>query len=497
MPIGLDVAIVSHNTDYYLFNLLTTLQPLHAQNAIRDVYVWDNASTDRTEELLDALTNVQPWVHAIESRVNVHHGPALDALLASACRSEWVLVLDADTEVRRPFDAALTREQLADATFVGQIHPQVPHLYAYLAHLLVHRPRYFELPPFRHHGAPGIDYFQAIERERRPFVRFRWCDYIHHYGQGSLRQIVEREDRANEFYEFACREARRQPKPEARIARENVLAAHLRAFLDRRAAAGRGRGARARSGEATAILDRTAAPRDVLGASSERLLATLDRGVATKGLRESPRWIDRARDWMRSPRCARALSAARRMGLTQIEAEARGLVRLVETLRPRRVLEIGTAHGGSFLLWSRASAKDAVLVSVDLPPWELDDPAEVTKRRAIERVGLRGQSVHVLRGDSHDPIVQRQACDCLGGEPIDFLFIDGDHSYEGVKQDFVEYGAFVRGGGIVAFRDIHPHSCGWGGEVPVFWREIRDRYRSVEVIAHAEQDGFGIGVIWM
>lgn len=38
-------------------------------------------------------------------------------------------------------------------------------------------------------------------------------------------------------------------------------------------------------------------------------------------------------------------------------------------------------------------------------------------------------------------------------EPIDLLFIDGDHSYEGVKQDWELFSPFVKPFGLVLFRD--------------------------------------------
>jgi len=37
----------------------------------------------------------------------------------------------------------------------------------------------------------------------------------------------------------------------------------------------------------------------------------------------------------------------------------------------------------------------------------------------------------------------------LAGRQVDFLFIDGDHSYEGVKKDFEMYSSLVRKGGVV------------------------------------------------
>ena len=185
------------------------------------------------------------------------------------------------------------------------------------------------------------------------------------------------------------------------------------------------------------------------------------------------------------------------MGLTQMRGEVLGLMRLLRERPPRRVLEIGSAHGGSFLLWARVARRDATLVSVDLPPWELDDPAEPDKRRQIAAVGSNGQRVHVIRGNSHDRAIRDAVSQCFAGEPIDFLFIDGDHSFEGVSADFSDYSPLVAPGGLIALHDIHPHSKGWGGEVPALWRTLRARYRHAELVADRDQDGFGIGVIWI
>lgn len=49
---------------------------------------------------------------------------------------------------------------------------------------------------------------------------------------------------------------------------------------------------------------------------------------------------------------------------------------------------------------------------------------------------------------------------------LDLLFIDGDHSYEGVKADWEAYGRFLRPGAIVVF-----HDCGWAEGVQRVIRE--------------------------
>ena len=42
------------------------------------------------------------------------------------------------------------------------------------------------------------------------------------------------------------------------------------------------------------------------------------------------------------------------------------------------------------------------------------------------------------------------------GCPLDFVFIDGDHSEEAVRRDFQLISDWVKVGGVVAFHDLHP-----------------------------------------
>jgi predicted O-methyltransferase YrrM len=81
---------------------------------------------------------------------------------------------------------------------------------------------------------------------------------------------------------------------------------------------------------------------------------------------------------------------------------------------------------------------------------------------------------------------------------MDFLFIDGDHSYDGVKKDFEMYNSLVRNGGIIAFHDITPNGLPeLTGGVPQFWREIKNKYQIKEFIKdYNKQTGFGIGVLF-
>jgi predicted O-methyltransferase YrrM len=46
-----------------------------------------------------------------------------------------------------------------------------------------------------------------------------------------------------------------------------------------------------------------------------------------------------------------------------------------------------------------------------------------------------------------------QAFESLGGEPLDFAFIDGEHSYEGLQTDWTAWSSRIAPGGLVALHD--------------------------------------------
>ena len=91
----------------------------------------------------------------------------------------------------------------------------------------------------------------------------------------------------------------------------------------------------------------------------------------------------------------------------------------------------------------------------------------------------------------------REVSRLLGSDGLDILFVDGDHSYEGVKRDFEMYGPLVRNGGIIGFHDIVLGPSKDVGGVPRFWKEIKQDSRSVELVKDYTQGGFGIGIIYV
>lgn len=178
----------------------------------------------------------------------------------------------------------------------------------------------------------------------------------------------------------------------------------------------------------------------------------------------------------------------------QVKEETTELLELVDRLKPKTLLEIGTAGGGTLLLFTRVASADAMILTVDLPYTLLGGSYSEWRRRMYQSFALDQQSIWCFRSDSHSPATFRLVKERLGEMSLDFLFIDGDHSYQGVKMDFEMYSPLVREGGMIALHDIAPHQDKDVG-VPNFWNELRNEYDTVEIIAKSDQGWAGIGVI--
>lgn len=209
-------------------------------------------------------------------------------------------------------------------------------------------------------------------------------------------------------------------------------------------------------------------------------------------------------------------------GVYQVEAmqlreEIASLSELVADQDPDIVMEIGTHNGGTFYIWSRCFASASQFVSLDLPGGRFGGGYQQRKTRIYESFAP-SKSTEFVRADSHDEGTLERISDILQGQ-IDFLFIDGDHTYEGVKSDFEMYKPLVSDDGIIALHDIveHPNTeqevydridesgiedrhIYWTESHPdcnvhQFWSELTEKYETSEFISHPMQTWGGIGVV--
>lgn len=156
------------------------------------------------------------------------------------------------------------------------------------------------------------------------------------------------------------------------------------------------------------------------------------------------------------------------------------LLEIVSKIHPQNILEIGVDKG-----FACASFREAF-------PMATIAGIDCTKDN------IQVDGFELIVGDSHSFHTAAKAYNYFERHKIDFLFIDGDHNYSGVKKDFDLYGTMVRRGGIIAFHDISRlYGQIPGVEVRQLFDELKEKYPSIEIWNGAiGLNGPGIGVLF-
>jgi len=136
-----------------------------------------------------------------------------------------------------------------------------------------------------------------------------------------------------------------------------------------------------------------------------------------------------------------------------IQQERREIQSFVEVLLDKKLnataLEIGLGFFGStHFLWRQIFKQ---VVSIETSNDRVRAFGANTREYFGKWILDDGQSAFLI-GSSHDPATVGKAYGFFK-EKVDLLFIDGDHSYNGVLTDWLLYQGLVRPGGIVAFHD--------------------------------------------
>lgn len=181
----------------------------------------------------------------------------------------------------------------------------------------------------------------------------------------------------------------------------------------------------------------------------------------------------------------------------QIRSEFLEFARVVADAKPRAALEIGTYRGGTLFVIAKLAAPDATIISIDLPTTTLGPLVRSAQAPILSRFVHAGQKLHLVRENSHEIQTRLHISEILAGRELDLLFIDGDHSYAGVKGDFDMYSPLVRRGGLVAFHDIAGTSLHDTAGVRKFWAEVKCSYQNLEIIHERGHNSMGIGLLWV
>jgi len=105
-------------------------------------------------------------------------------------------------------------------------------------------------------------------------------------------------------------------------------------------------------------------------------------------------------------------------------------------IAPIIIVEIGSYHGGTAAILKKKFKCQLICIDLNFEHWT-----------APEDIAIR------IEGDTRDETTLEAVKKYLNNKPVDFLFIDGDHSLDGARNDWAKYSPLVRNGGVIAFHD--------------------------------------------
>lgn len=162
-------------------------------------------------------------------------------------------------------------------------------------------------------------------------------------------------------------------------------------------------------------------------------------------------------------------------------AQKPGELDLLAPLLPQplgTVVEIGSAEGGTAWFWHLCDAER--IVCVDRAP-------NIDKNLYPPRVET------FFYADSHSNNTRALLFGAV--QACDVLFIDGDHSFEGVRADYTDYRGLVRPGGLICFHDICYHPNVPECRVDLLWWMLKESGADCAELVCEPASWGGIGVV--
>ena len=161
---------------------------------------------------------------------------------------------------------------------------------------------------------------------------------------------------------------------------------------------------------------------------------------------------------------------------------------LIDEVRPRSVVELGTHAGFSFFVFAEAVKRLGIVTELHaLDTWRGDDQSGYYDDDVYDGVRAIAEReypgfTHLLRGYFSD------SRPLIADDSVDLLHVDGRHGYDDAREDYEEWVGTVRDGGVVLFHDIAERSDGFG--VWQLWEELAAEHPSFEFV-----HGHGLGVM--
>ena len=135
-------------------------------------------------------------------------------------------------------------------------------------------------------------------------------------------------------------------------------------------------------------------------------------------------------------------------------------------------VEIGCYAGGSACLVLQRPNTNVISIDLGHPI------PEETVHSNVEKLNKFNNSYNYLKGNSQTYEMVDRLKELTN--EIDILFIDGDHSYQAVINDFMLYEGLVKNGGYIVFDDYRDEGCpGTKQAVDEIIKSAKERYINV------------------
>tara|TARA_R110001592_G_scaffold281222_1_gene548672 strand:+ start:1442 stop:2764 length:1323 start_codon:yes stop_codon:yes gene_type:complete len=180
------------------------------------------------------------------------------------------------------------------------------------------------------------------------------------------------------------------------------------------------------------------------------------------------------------------------LNLQQIPYE---YVNMLDFLRNQKIesyLELGVGNGGSFFTNGLFIGKDCkIFKAVDSIAYA-DTHIQQTEKKIMNKVNVLAELLPGSEVNFYNKLTDDFFS--ANNDTFDCIFIDADHSYEGVKKDYDNALKCINKGGVLIFHDIGNTDTG----VAELWSEIKGKASRVEEYMwkpdHIEEYFCGIGI---
>lgn len=160
---------------------------------------------------------------------------------------------------------------------------------------------------------------------------------------------------------------------------------------------------------------------------------------------------------------------------------------LIDVLRPKSIVELGTHHGVSYCAFCQGVKElDLETRCYAIDSWQGDSHSGLYESDVLSEL----EEHHNPKYDGFSQLIQSNFDDALGyfaDHTFDLLHIDGFHTYEAVKQDFEKWLPKLSDRGVVLFHDINVRELGFG--VWKFWEELKPGLPHFEFV---HSNGLGV-----